>query len=399
MEEHPPDEPAHGPHPGRRMIRDEIAQELLALRPVLPYPELIEVPKYPVRVHDRQTEVLEKADYAELCWLLAPRIDSRVGIRSEYGYRWDPDEIGRIHLRQQIRKLLIESGDFLAEELEDWTLTQILPALAVARERADEALRAKQKAQLQEPFELGLQYAARWQDYVREAVAIVMQYHARRRQGHKGLRAPFPDMVDSERAGSRQYDEGDIPWMFFVLGEKLEGVFDVKGTFVPADLREDIITLISYIHPNVDRYVDGKMSADQLNDLWVIIRPVLLGEEVKPVLASDHHRKAREGLIARPVHDGDEVSHSDDYRSVKYNGHDFAFTENQAAAVKLLWEQEGGELGQAYILEKIDSATDRLRNVFKRKGGMHPAWGTLILRGQTKGTFRLAPPENNVAPH
>jgi hypothetical protein len=336
-------------------------------------------------------EVLKKADYALLCRVLAPRVDSRDGICGEYGYLWEPDKIGLARLRQQMRKLLIESGDFRTEDLEDWTLEEILPILSAARWQADGVLRAEQRAQLQEPFELGLRHAARWQQFVREAVAIIMQHHKDRLRGKKGLRAPLPGMVQQHLAGFRQRDMGDIPWMFFVLGAKLEGVFDAKGAFVPEDAYRDIRVLSDYIRPNVDYYVDGRMSAGELSDLWSIIRPMLLAEEEVPTEVSDNADEASESGNAPPKDEGEEVLHSNDYRWVKYNGHCFTFTDYQAAAVKLLWEQKGGELGQAYILEEIGSATNRFRNVFKKKGGMHPAWGTMIIRGQTKGTYCLAP--------
>ncbi len=83
------------------------------------------------------------------------------------------------------------------------------------------------------------------------------------------------------------------------------------------------------------------------------------------------------------------ISHSDDFRSVTYHGQEYTFTRNQAAAIRLLWQQEGGELGQDYILAEIESLASRLRDVFKQKNGVHPAWGTLIVSGQKKGTFRL----------
>jgi hypothetical protein len=353
--------------------------------------ERFEVPKYPLRIPDEQTELMVKADYRVLCELLAPRVDSWQGIRAQPDYRWEADEVGRARLRQQIRQLLIEPGDYLLEELEDWTLTQIVPILIPARKRADEALRAEQKAQLQEPWELGLRCAGRWQQYVRQAVAIVRQYHERHLRGHTGLRAPFPEMIDATLAGFRHRDMGDIPWMFFVLGEKLETVFNTKGIFIPGDLYDEIRHFWLYFYPNVHHYAHGRMSADELSDLWVIIRPVLLAEEAEPAEVTSNAGEASESRNAPPGSQSEEILHSDDFRRVKYHGYDFTFTDYQAAAVKLLWEQESGELGQAYILEKIDSATDRLRNVFKRKGAMHPAWGTMIIRGQTKGTYRLAP--------
>jgi hypothetical protein len=87
------------------------------------------------------------------------------------------------------------------------------------------------------------------------------------------------------------------------------------------------------------------------------------------------------------------TAHSEDFHSVSWYGQAYTFTHQQAAAVKLLWQAwENGtpDLGQAYLLEKIDSDGSRLRDIFKGKDGMHPAWGTMIVESK-KGVFRLSP--------
>ncbi|NOX55286.1 MAG: hypothetical protein GXP27_12785, partial [Planctomycetes bacterium] len=88
---------------------------------------------------------------------------------------------------------------------------------------------------------------------------------------------------------------------------------------------------------------------------------------------------------------GNERAHGVDYRSVLWDGDTFTFTPLQAACVKILWEhREQGtpEVGEQTILTEADSDSNRLLNVFER--GKHPAWGTLIVPGTRKGTFRLA---------
>jgi hypothetical protein len=74
-----------------------------------------------------------------------------------------------------------------------------------------------------------------------------------------------------------------------------------------------------------------------------------------------------------------DLENTPDFRSVRWEGHDFTFTTFQAAVVKLLVEHRGRPLSQAHVLETIGSAADRLRDVFKSKGKTHAAWGTLIL--------------------
>jgi hypothetical protein len=40
----------------------------------------------------------------------------------------------------------------------------------------------------------------------------------------------------------------------------------------------------------------------------------------------------------------------------------------------------------------VNSERVRLRDLFKNRKGLHPAWGTMIVRGGSKGTFQLADP-------
>jgi hypothetical protein len=88
--------------------------------------------------------------------------------------------------------------------------------------------------------------------------------------------------------------------------------------------------------------------------------------------------------------------HGPDFRSVQWFGTVYNFTGAQAAVVGLLWETwENGtpEVGQAWLLEKAGLESKRLVEVFKVAGSeLHPAWGSMIVQGSTKGAFRLQPP-------
>lgn len=88
--------------------------------------------------------------------------------------------------------------------------------------------------------------------------------------------------------------------------------------------------------------------------------------------------------------------HSDDFRSVNWFGVDHEFTANQAACVKVLWENwEKGcaTVGDQTILLAADAASERLPLVFRK----HKAWGTMIVKGMTKGSHKLAPPKKILA--
>ena len=84
-----------------------------------------------------------------------------------------------------------------------------------------------------------------------------------------------------------------------------------------------------------------------------------------------------------------QTSHSPDFRSVNYYGHLFRFSATQAPVVKMLWEasKDGSpDVGQHTLLETAGSTSNRLVDLFKRS----PAWGSLIVAGEQRGTFRLA---------
>ena len=79
---------------------------------------------------------------------------------------------------------------------------------------------------------------------------------------------------------------------------------------------------------------------------------------------------------------------STDYRSVTFDGQTFHLTPLQAAAVRLLHEAHLNgtpELSGAYILEKIESKSRALSDIFKRC----EAWNRLVIPGTTRGSYKL----------
>lgn len=81
--------------------------------------------------------------------------------------------------------------------------------------------------------------------------------------------------------------------------------------------------------------------------------------------------------------------HSPDFRCVNLRGQEFGLTTSQAMVVKELWEfhQKGvPDISQDYLLVSVlNTEQKRLIDIFKKS----PAWGKLIVRGRTRGTFRL----------
>lgn len=81
--------------------------------------------------------------------------------------------------------------------------------------------------------------------------------------------------------------------------------------------------------------------------------------------------------------------HSCDFSTVVWYGTTYQFNATQAAVVALLWEQwKNGTptVRQERLIDAAGTSPSRLSFVFRE----HPAWGTLIIPGPVKGTFRLA---------
>ena len=79
---------------------------------------------------------------------------------------------------------------------------------------------------------------------------------------------------------------------------------------------------------------------------------------------------------------------SDDGRSANLHDRTFGLTTQQTQVVEMLLDaylNRTPDLGQAYILERIGSTSEELRDTFRG----NDAWGALIVPGSTRGTFRL----------
>lgn len=101
--------------------------------------------------------------------------------------------------------------------------------------------------------------------------------------------------------------------------------------------------------------------------------------------------RATRGNKATTKNKVDECTYGPGFRSVLWFGTKYAFTSYQAACVKILWEaweNKTPDVGDATLLAESGSESKRLKDVFKDR----PAWGTMIVSGETKGTHRLAKP-------
>jgi hypothetical protein len=92
--------------------------------------------------------------------------------------------------------------------------------------------------------------------------------------------------------------------------------------------------------------------------------------------------------------------HSADFQSVSWFGQNYSFSKTQAACVEVLWNawRNGTpEVANYTLLQTAKTDQDRVQDVFKRNGKMHPAWGSMIVScTDNKGTYRLQEPPNSI---
>jgi len=85
---------------------------------------------------------------------------------------------------------------------------------------------------------------------------------------------------------------------------------------------------------------------------------------------------------------GAQTGHSPDFRSIRWLGREWPFTEMQARVVKTLWEawEDGSpDVGTTVLIAAAQSESTRVRDLFHGNA----AWGTVIVPGGSRGTFRL----------
>jgi hypothetical protein len=106
-------------------------------------------------------------------------------------------------------------------------------------------------------------------------------------------------------------------------------------------------------------------------------------------LASENPYLARELSV---------IDRSTDFRSVRWYGDSYSLTPFEAIVVELLWkamERGTPDVSQHTLLEALRTVTgskaQRLMDLFRRSD----AWGTLIVKGTTKGTYRLNVPNHS----
>lgn len=94
---------------------------------------------------------------------------------------------------------------------------------------------------------------------------------------------------------------------------------------------------------------------------------------------------------------GPGPKHDDGFRRVYWPDlGTFTFGPKQALVVAELWDArfnaDAPDVAEGRLLLAADSDCSRLLDLFRSSGRTHPAWGTLVLRGDGPATYRLPDP-------
>jgi len=197
----------------------------------------------------------------------------------------------------------------------------------------------------------------------------------------------------TEQDLSKVLDEHFNPWVHFTLHQYMQ---DEDRWLAPRWFRE--------LLPEGEEQDDPESTLDQDETVRLLydIRLTWIDDLCDAAIAMDLDEIRFEAKIADacapqipdaeaegPTKRVAEFNHSDDYRSLSFEGKSHLLTHNQAIIVRILHEEylQGlPEVSTTKLLRGIESETSRVRDSFKNS----PLWGTLVKRGSKKGFYRLS---------
>lgn len=169
------------------------------------------------------------------------------------------------------------------------------------------------------------------------------------------------------------------------LREECSMLFSDGGISMIVYPKEPYWILMQKLHPIwEDQEISPRKKIEEMEKVYI--------EYVAGEIKSAENNAIEEEIVAdteTSSSDKSPFSHSPDYRSVSLRGKTFSLTPRQAQIIEMLYnahKKGTPELGQHYILEELESQASRLRDAFRSRP---EAWDALIMKGKTKGTYRL----------
>ncbi len=187
----------------------------------------------------------------------------------------------------------------------------------------------------------------------------------------------------------------------FTFNEAAHLWYEVNPFTPPSDIPKETITKIKTFNKVlkemalnskisgvtfVERpFIGGGLEAVGLSRAGLKIFAERMGQKPKFLFPED---REKQGSLSNQENQVQTFVHSKDFRSVTWKGESFTFTSRQAQVIEMLYNAFKTKtpcVGKDRILEDLDSPSSRLRDTFKNS----PAWKTLIIAGERRGTYRL----------
>lgn len=128
-------------------------------------------------------------------------------------------------------------------------------------------------------YEEGFRHRERWRKRTKEAVDSVTDWAKRDKMGRSFLRTPFPYMASDSRTPT----DDDLPWMYLIVGMKLEVFFGLKHVFIREDVYMDLAGHYHLLQQSVLGMVHRGASQRDYRTWWLHIQKDLESAPSPPV--------------------------------------------------------------------------------------------------------------------
>lgn len=232
-------------------------------------------PKYILDENRKETDFFTQQEiwrYSWLCNLMPAEVKKQDSCVSRHQIIWTPYDFGKACFKQKVKEILCKPDSYEYEDLKKLTTREIIALMDIQLNKAgNEAFRKNMtqwQTELREAYNIGLAHKEYWQKNVIEAIKSLRQWYDNFTKGNISARYPLPYMKDN----SRLPDTEDLPWMYLVLGMKLQEIYSLKRVFIPENVEIEMVGLWNLLEKPVWGIVHGAGSLEDFKTWWGIVK-------------------------------------------------------------------------------------------------------------------------------
>lgn len=226
--------------------------------------------RYPLDTDRPEIIDIEMETALKLSWYISQGA-SRGGTR--VCRSWRADAHGRARFARVVRELLVKPGHYSFEELRPWTFAQLWIEMTAEIERRDRAGRE----QLRPIYKQARRYADRWRREARRATDSFTAWLKGFDSGADLQRSPFPCLQQPEF--HRAVTADDLPWMYLVVGLRLDRDFGPAHTFIPEDVELELKGAWQWTEKSIYAMACYVAPLSDLEDWWHSVKEDILKRE------------------------------------------------------------------------------------------------------------------------